>query len=174
MTTAVFTQGSTLKHVLVMTLANAVGLVTLFFVDLVDMYFLSLLGEKQLAAAVGFSGALLFFLTSVCIGLSIAMGSNVARSLGANDRERAKAYVGNVLLYSFILIALITVPTIIWQRQLLGFLGASGATLEFALQYTQILLPSTVVIAIAMGLASALRAVGDAKHSMYALSLIHI
>ncbi len=89
MTSAVFTQGSTLKHILVMTLASAVGLVTLFFVDLVDMYFLSLLGEKQLAAAVGYSGALLYFLTSGCIGLSIAMGANVARALGEGDRARA-------------------------------------------------------------------------------------
>ncbi len=169
MTSAVFTKGSTLKHITVMTMANAVGLVTLFFVDLVDMYFLSLLGESQLAAAVGFAGALLFFLTSVCIGLSIAMGSNVARSLGANDRSRAKAYVTTTLVYSILLTGVITVPCMIWQRDLLSFLGASGITLEYALQYTTILLPSTVIIAIAMGLASSLRAVGDARHSMYAV-----
>lgn len=169
MTTAVFTQGSTLKHILVMTLANAVGLVTLFFVDLVDMYFLSLLGEKELAAAVGFAGTLLFFLTSICIGLSIAMGSNVARSIGSNDRDRAKLYVTNTLIYSSLLIVIVTVPCVIWQVELLQFLGASGKTLEYAHQYTSILLPTTVVIGVAMGLASSLRGVGDAKHSMYAI-----
>jgi len=169
MTTAVFTQGSTLKHILVMTLASAVGLVTLFFVDLVDMYFLSLLGENHLAAAVGYSGALLYFLTSGCIGLSIAMGANVARALGEHDRARAKAYVTNTLVYSVIVTIIITLPCMIWLRELLSFLGASGATLEFAIQYTIILLPTTAAIGIAMGLASALRAVGDAKHSMYAI-----
>jgi len=169
MTTAVFTQGSTLKHILVMTLANAVGLVTLFFVDLVDMYFLSLLGEKELAAAVGFAGTLMFFLTSICIGLSIAMGSNVARSIGANDRERARLYVTSTTIYSSILIVLVTLPCIIWQVELLQFLGAAGKTLEYAHQYTRILLPTTVVIGVAMGLASSLRGVGDAKHSMYAI-----
>ncbi len=169
MTTAVFTQGSTLKHILVMTLANAVGLVTLFFVDLVDMYFLSLLGEKELAAAVGFAGTLMFFLTSICIGLSIAMGSNVARSIGANNRERARLYVTSTTIYSTILIVLVTLPCIIWQVELLQFLGASGKTLEYAHQYTRILLPTTVVIGVAMGLASSLRGVGDAKHSMYAI-----
>ena len=169
MSTAVFTQGSTLKHILVMTLANAVGLVTLFFVDLVDMYFLSLLGEKELAAAVGFAGTLLFFLTSICIGLSIAMGSNVARAIGSNDRNRAKLYVTNTLIYSSLLIVLVTVPCVIWQVELLQFLGASGDTLLYAHQYTSILLPTTVVIGVAMGLASSLRGVGDAKHSMYAI-----
>ena len=169
MSTAVFTQGSTLKHIMVMTLANAVGLVTLFFVDLVDMYFLSLLGEKELAAAVGFAGTLMFFLTSICIGLSIAMGSNVARSIGANDRERARLYVTSTTIYSSILIVLVTLPCIIWQVELLQFLGAAGKTLEYAHQYTRILLPTTVVIGVAMGLASSLRGVGDAKHSMYAI-----
>ena len=77
---AVFTTGSIPRHIVVMTSASAVGLITLFSVDLVDMYFLSLLGEEELAAAIGFSGTLLFFLTAVGIGLQIAMGALVARA----------------------------------------------------------------------------------------------
>ncbi len=64
MSKAVFTRGSTLRHVVNMTAASTVGLVAMFTVDLVDMYFLSLLGEQELAAAVGFGGTLLFFLTA--------------------------------------------------------------------------------------------------------------
>ena len=58
MSKAVFTRGSTLRHVIVMTSASTIGLVAMFTVDLVDMYFLSLLGEQELAAAVGFGGTL--------------------------------------------------------------------------------------------------------------------
>ena len=47
---AVFTSGSTMRHVLVMTSASAMGLLTMFGVDMVDMYFLTLLGEQELAA----------------------------------------------------------------------------------------------------------------------------
>ena len=36
MTTAVFTRGSTMRHVLVMTGASAMGLLSMFGVDLVD------------------------------------------------------------------------------------------------------------------------------------------
>ena len=57
-----------------MTAASTIGLVAMFTVDLVDMYFLSLLGEQELVAAVGFGGSLLFFLTAVSIGLQIGMG----------------------------------------------------------------------------------------------------
>ena len=59
---AVFLHGSTLRHVVTMTSASAVGLVAMFAVDMTDMYFLTLLGEQELAAAVGFAGTLLFFL----------------------------------------------------------------------------------------------------------------
>ena len=68
MTRAVFTQGTTLRHVLVMTGASATGLLTMFSVDLVDMYFLTLLGEHELVAAVGYAGTLMFFLVAVSIG----------------------------------------------------------------------------------------------------------
>ncbi len=56
-----------MKHVIVMSLTGSIGLVALFFVDLIDFYFISLLGQQELAAAVGYAGTLLFFLTSVSI-----------------------------------------------------------------------------------------------------------
>ena len=71
-----------MRHLLVMTGASATGLLAMFGVDMVDMYFLTLLGEQELAAAVGFAGTLLFFVISVSIGLQIALGALVARSEG--------------------------------------------------------------------------------------------
>ena len=100
MTTAIFTQGSTLRHVVIMTGASTVGLVAMFTVDLVDMYFLSLLGEQELAAAVGYGGTLLFFLTAVSIGLQIGMGALVSRAEGAHRRDLAGRYCSNILIFS--------------------------------------------------------------------------
>jgi Na+-driven multidrug efflux pump len=69
-----------MRHIAVMTSTGEVGLL----VDPADMFFLSLLGEAELAAAVGFAGTLLFFTTSVCIGFSIAMGALVSKAIGAS------------------------------------------------------------------------------------------
>jgi putative MATE family efflux protein len=166
---AVFTRGSPTRHIIVMTGASAVGLLTLFTVDLVDMYFLSLLGEEELAAAIGFSGTLLFFLTAVSIGLQIAMGALVARSEGAHDRQAAGDYCTNVMVFSFLVSATVCLPAWWYLEQLLGFLGAEGRTLGLAMSYSEILLPSTPLLAVGMGAAAALRSVGDARRSMYAL-----
>ena len=72
---AKFLTGSTLGHIVVMTSTASIGLMTLFLVDLADMYVLSLLGEVELASAVGYGGSVLFFTTSICIGLMIAMSA---------------------------------------------------------------------------------------------------
>ena len=165
---AVFTQGSTLRHILVMTGANTVGLITLFTVDLVDIYFLSLLGQEEMAAAVGFAGTLLFFMTSLSIGLQIAMGALVARAEGQHDRDLAGRYCSNVLLFSALVALLVCVPAWVYAESLLQFLGARGNTLELALSYCRILLPATPLLVVGMCAAAPLRALGDARRAMYA------
>ncbi|WP_298443437.1 MATE family efflux transporter [uncultured Ferrimonas sp.] len=165
---AVFTRGSTLRHILVMTSTSSIGLMTMFAVDLADMYFLSLLGEQELAAAIGFAGTLLFLLTAISIGLNIAMGAMVSRAEGAHNRAGARRYCTNVLLLSGIISAVLTVPLWITLPDLLSFLGATGLTHEYAVAYGRILLPSTMFLTVGMVGASALRAVGAAKLSMYA------
>jgi Na+-driven multidrug efflux pump len=69
---AVFLTGNLFRHISVMSLTASVGLMAVFLVDFVDMIFISMLGKAELAAAVGYAGAILFFTTSVGIGMAIA------------------------------------------------------------------------------------------------------
>lgn len=164
---AVFTQGSTLRHIMVMSSTSAIGLLSLFTVDLLDMYFLSLLGEPEIVAAVGFSSTLMFLLFSCCIGLQIAMGALVARAEGAHQRELAGRYCTNVWIFSFSVMCLLVVLMWFSLPQLLQFIGAKGKTLNYALSYSHIMLPSILLVAVSMCGGAALRAVGDAKRSMF-------
>ena len=82
---AVFTEGSTMRHVLVMTAATSVGLMAIFAVDLLSLLYVSRLGDPKLTAAVGFATQVLFFSVSINIGLSIAIGALVSRAIGAGD-----------------------------------------------------------------------------------------
>ena len=165
---AVFTSGSTMRHVLVMTAASATGLLTMFGVDMVDMYFLTLLGETELAAAVGYAGTLIFFLVAVSIGLQIALGALVARSEGAMRRDLASRYCSSGLLFSFLASVVISLLGWIWLRELLQLLGAGGSTLDYAVSYANILLPNMPVLVLGMSAAAGVRAVGDARRSMLA------
>ena len=150
-----------------MTFASTAGLLSLFFVDLMDMYWLSLLGEIELAAAVGYAGSILFFTLSLSIGLSIGTGAVVSQAIGEGDRRNTQKLVGNV----FLTILGITTPFMLLVffclEPLLMWLGAEDKAFEFANSYMRIVLPSMPLMAIAMACSGVVRAMGNAKEAMY-------
>lgn len=157
-----------MRHVVAMTGASATGLLAMFGVDMIDMYFLTLLGEQELAAAVGFAGTLIYFLVSVSIGLQIALGALVARSEGAQRRDLAGRYCTSALIFNGLVSTLISAVAWFNLRPLLEVLGASGVTLEYALSYATILLPNMPILVLGMSMAAGVRAIGDARRSMWA------
>ncbi|NBO21055.1 MAG: MATE family efflux transporter, partial [Rhodobacteraceae bacterium] len=82
---AKFVQGNLFRHIAVMSLTASVGLMAVFSVDFVNMIYISWLGRPELAAAVGYAGAILFVTTSFGIGLGIAASALVAQALGRRD-----------------------------------------------------------------------------------------
>jgi putative MATE family efflux protein len=164
---AVFTEGSTMRHVIVMTSATSVGLMSIFLVDLLSLLYVSWLGDPKLTAAVGFASQLLFFSVSINIGLSIAIGALVSRALGSGDRARARRLAASGLVHVFLIAALVSFAALTWRREILTLFGARGVTLDVASAYLAITLPATVFLGLGMGLASILRAAGDARRSMY-------
>ena len=163
-----YTQGSIYKHIISMSLMSAIGLLSIFIVDLVDIYFLSLLGEIEMASAIGFAGTILFFTISISIGLMITMGALVAKAIGAKDIVAAKQFTVNILAICVIVGSLIGLSVWFYTTEILTLMGAKGRTLELANDYLRILVPSLPILCIGMSATGALRSVGDAKHGMYA------
>ncbi len=163
---AKFVEGSILKHILVMSSTSAIGISAIFVVDLVDIFFLSLLGEHEVTAAVGYAGTIAFFTTSIGIGLSIAMGALVSRAIGARETERAKRLLMSTAVTTLIISILVLAVVLMLIPDLLNLLGAHGRTAELASSYLYILVPSLPFICLTMSLGAALRAVGDAKLAM--------
>lgn len=164
---AKFTRGSTMRHIMVMTTTSAIGLMGIFLVDLLDMYFLSLLDDEAILAGVGFGSTLAFFTVSLGIGLTISMAALVSRSIGSNNTQQARHYVVNTLTLIGILCTLAIALIYPFIDQLLALIGAEEAALVYGSQYLHILFPSFPILAMGMALGAALRAVGDAKLSMW-------
>ncbi len=164
---AKFVTGSLLRHILVMTGSGATGLMALFLVDLADIYFLSLLGEVEVAAAIGYAGSILFLTVSVGIGLAIATGALVSRALGADEADTARRLATSCLLFAAGVATVLGIVVFIAIPSLLTLLGAQGRALELATGYLQILIPTMPVIALGITGSGVLRAVGDGKRAMY-------
>ncbi len=164
---AVFTQGSLTRHVLVMTSTGSIGLMAIFVVDLLSLIYVSWLGDPALTAGVGFASQALFFIISINIGLSIAVTAVVARAIGAHERSSAQRLASSGLIHSFVISGVMGLLLFLVRRPALELLGAEGAALEAANVYLTWTLPTNGLMAVGMVLSGALRAVGDARRSMY-------
>jgi putative MATE family efflux protein len=165
--TAIFTTGSTLRHVMVMTATASVGLITIFLVDMLNLYYISLLGVQELAAAVGFASTLMFFTLSISIGLTIPTSALVGRMLGQGNRQAAAEMGGASMVYMGVISSATTLAVWPFLGQFLHLLGARGETLELAQRFLDIVIPSTPIMGLAMATTGILRGTGDARRSMY-------
>lgn len=145
---------------------GAIGLVAVFAVDLINLFYISRLGEKAIAAAVGFAGAMSFFLTSICIGLMIGITACVARLIGANRQDDARRMATHSLLIMAVGCAILGVGTVLFLPPLLRLLGATGEVAQLAQRYLTITMPSLPLLGLGMASSGLLRSVGDARRSM--------
>jgi len=156
-----------MRHVIVMTAATSAGLMSIFAVDLLSLLYISWLGDPKLTAAVGFASQVLFFSVSINIGISIAIGALVSRAHGKGDSAGARRLAASGLVHVFLIAALVSCIAWPFRREILSLIGARGMALDVASTYLAITLPATVLLGLGMAFASILRAVGDARRSMY-------
>jgi Na+-driven multidrug efflux pump len=139
-----FVTGSLMRHVVVMAGTGAIGLVAIFAVDLINLLYISMLGEQAIAAAVGFAGVVGFFMLSLFIGLLIGVTATVSRAIGAGRMPEARALATSSLVLVACIAALVSGLTLVFLEPLLHLLGARDRILELAQRFLHITLPSTV------------------------------
>lgn len=161
-----YTEGGLWHHMLVLTGTSAIGLMAIFLVDLADLYFLSLLGEVAIAAAVGYAGSVVFFTASIGIGLAIATTALVLRALGARDMPRARRLATHALLFALLVSCALSLLVWFCIQPILSLLGATGDAHVLATLYLSIVVPSMPLMAIGICCSGMLRAAGDARLAM--------
>jgi len=164
--TARFLTGSLLRHVVVMAGTGAICLVAVFAVDLINLFYISRLGEKAIAAAVGFAGVVAFFHTSICIGMMIGITACVARLIGANRLHDARRMATHSLLIMAAIAAVLGLGTVLFLHPLLTALGATDEVARLAQRYLTVTMPSLPLLGLGMASSALLRSVGDARRSM--------
>ena len=160
-----FTSGSILRHVLVMTLTGSIGLVAVFAVDLLSLLYVSWLHDPSLVAGIGYATQVLFSMTSVNIGFAIGVTALVSRAIGAGTDARGLA--GSCLIHVALFTTLVSTGGLIFRSEFLRLLGATGTALAVGERFLLFTLPANVLLALGMSLSGVLRADGDARRAMY-------
>ena len=161
-----FLTGSTMRHVLVMTLTGSLGLVFMFLVDVATLFWVSVLDVERYIAALGFAWTIQFFTISTGIGLIIATTAQVSRSIGQDKLEHARRQATSSAIYALALQLALAIVVVIYRREILAFAGAEGQTLEDAARFLLISVPSLPLMAMGMIGSAVLRSIGDAIRSM--------
>ncbi|GGF69453.1 MATE family efflux transporter [Azorhizobium oxalatiphilum] len=163
----IFTRGPIMRHVAVMTATGSLGLVAVFIVDLLNLFYISLLGEAELAAAIGYAGTIMFFTTSVALGIMIAASATVSRALGAGRPRHARRLATASVLYMTVATVLLTLLLLPLIGPVLHLLGARGQAAEIGHRFLSFVTLSTPLLGLGMVTSSLLRATGDASRAMW-------
>jgi putative MATE family efflux protein len=165
---AKFVEGNLLRHITVMSLTASVGLMAIFAVDLINMVFISWLMDEEITAAVGYAGAVLFFITAFGIGVSISVSALVARAVGMRDLGLARQKATNGLLLGTAIGVAFTLVVWLFLPQIVDLLGAKGRTADLSVHFLRIVVPAQPFLIIGMIGGAILRSHGDARRAMMA------
>ncbi|MCI2284550.1 MATE family efflux transporter [Colwellia sp. MSW7] len=150
---------STLKR---MTIPMIYGMILLMTFNLIDTFFVSMLGTQPLAA-ISFTFPVTFTVISLMIGLGIGTSAVIAKFLGNNDHESAKNSATAALYFAAIVVMSLSFIGYLFTDELFTLLGAKASLLPLIHQYMDIWYLGSVCLIGPMIGNAVLRASGDTK-----------
>lgn len=152
------------------------GLISL--AGLIDRAMVGRLGGDDGAAvplaAVGFATQFFFLIQSALFAVGFSCIALMARAIGAGKPERARVALAASLEISIITTLVLGGTILAVGRSALVWLGADTAVADAALPYLQLVIGSSLLLAVALLLESALRANRDMRTPMWIALIITI
>ena len=162
------THGSIVRHILAMTPPIMAGMISIMVCQLVDLYFVSGLGDAAVAgvAAAGNAGFLVNALLQV---LGVGAVALIAHAVGRKDRADANLVFNQAVALSVLFGLLTLVATAALSRLYMRSVAADEATIEAGTIYLLWLMPALALEFVMQVIASALRATGIVRPAMLVL-----
>ncbi|MFT7259106.1 MAG: putative MATE family efflux protein [Glaciecola sp.] len=145
-----------------MTIPMIVGMLMLMTFSIVDTFFVSMLGTKQLAA-ISFTFPVTFTVISLNIGLGIGTSAIIGKYIGSGNTQDAKVLATGALMLSALMVGIFAVIGIFSIDFIFSLMGADKTLMPFIQAYMVPWYLAGVFLAIPMVGNSVLRAFGDTK-----------
>lgn len=136
------------------------GIITLMLFNLVDAWFIGMLGTEPLAA-ITFTFPVTFTIISLSIGLGIGTSAVVGRLLGEQALFLVKRRATDAAILAVVLSVILSVVGVWTIDPLFRFLGASETLLPWIYDYMQVWYLGTLFLILPRAISSALRASGN-------------
>ncbi|MEM0514912.1 MATE family efflux transporter [Pseudoalteromonas sp. YIC-827] len=145
-----------------MTIPMIFGMIFLMLFNLVDTFFISMLGTEPLAA-ISFTFPVTFTLISLAIGLGIGTSAVIATALGSGQQSQARFDGAVALMVSAFLVTILALVGYFCSDPIFLLLGAEPQLLPLIDEYMQVWFLASVLLVTPMIGNAVLRANGDTK-----------
>ncbi len=153
-------EGPIINHLVRLSVPMIWGILAIISFQLVDTYYISLLGAEQLAA-IGFTFPVTMTVFSLIIGLGIAMSSVLSRKIGGGDHHEVVRIATHGLMLAALVALLLTVTGLLILDPLFRALGADEVMMPMIRDYMSVWFLGILFITIPIVGNSAIRATGD-------------
>jgi putative MATE family efflux protein len=164
------TQGSILSHVLTMAVPIFAGLILVLLCGLIDLYFVSDLGDAAIAG-VGAAGNAGFIINALTQVVSVGTLAAVSQAVGRRNRADANFTFNQSLGLSLACGACTLLAGFALARAYMGSIAADAATIEAGTTYLLWFMPALALQFAMLTMSSALRGIGIVKPTMYVQAL---
>ncbi|HDX8346410.1 MULTISPECIES: MATE family efflux transporter [Aeromonas] len=138
------------------------GIVAILAFNLVDTFFIGMLGTQALAA-ISFTFPVTFVVTSLAMGLGAGLSAVMGHALGQGKHEEAARITTDNLFLAVLLVTFIAVAGALTIHPLFRLLGASDALIALIYDYMLIWYLTVPMLVLPMVGNAAIRATGDTK-----------
>ncbi|GIU08417.1 MATE family efflux transporter [Shewanella sp. c952] len=145
-----------------MSLPNLIGILTILGFSLVDTFFISQLGTEALAA-ISFTFPVTLIISSIAIGIGAGVSTNLGRLIGGGHADKAKVFLHDALLLTFLITALISLFGSLFIDPLFSLLGANQSSLPLIHDYMFTWYLGAPLLVLLMVGNQGLRATGDTR-----------
>ncbi len=130
--------------------------------NLVDTFFISLLGTEALAA-ISYTFPVTFAVNCITMGIGVGLSTSIGRLLGQGEAHQAARFTTHGLLLAVVLVALASTLGFFTVTPLFTLLGAKEELIPLIGQYMHVWYLTIPLLVIPMAGNSAIRATGDTK-----------
>jgi putative MATE family efflux protein len=142
---------------------------------LVDLYFVGHLQNSSHAIqTVGLTESVLTIIYSLAIGLSMAATALVARRIGEKNPEAAARAGMQTIVIAVALNIIISIAGLIYAKDILMLMGATETTVAQGINFTRIMMGSSMIIMLLFLINGIFRGAGNASIAMQSLLIANV
>jgi len=138
------------------------GMLGLIIFNLVDTYFVSMLGTNQLVA-LSFTFPVVLVVNSIALGIGQGTASVVSRAAGAKDKGKLVRYATESLTLGVLVVLFFVVIGLFTIDPLFRAMGANDLVMPYIREYMKVWYLGMVFVVIPMVGNNSIRALGDTK-----------